>query len=114
MNTERVSDYEARTKQFKPEQLAAPNSNDVRRFLYEWFTHFEHAAAHLKRRLPSATRLALGFQAIGRLSRGTATTMAENVAGGGVIRRGGKLVRVPAGWRFRTIDFGATGYANPS
>src|SRR5262249_53164751 len=28
-----------------PEQgLAATNTNDIRRFLYEWFTHFEHAA----------------------------------------------------------------------
>src|SRR5437588_13069693 len=32
-------------------------------------------AAHLKRRLPSATSLALGFQALGRVSRGAATTM---------------------------------------
>ena len=30
-------------------------------------------AAHLKRRLPSARRLALGFQPVGRVSRGTAT-----------------------------------------
>ncbi len=34
-------------------------------------------AAHLKRRLPSATQLAIGFQALGRVSRGTATTMVE-------------------------------------
>src|SRR6266478_192854 len=32
-------------------------------------------AAHLKRRLPSATHLALGFLSAGRVSRGTATTM---------------------------------------
>jgi hypothetical protein len=47
MTTETVSlvDYEAQVNRFKPEQdLAATNSNDLRRFLYEWFTHFEHAA----------------------------------------------------------------------
>lgn len=37
--------YESQVKQFKPEHgLAATNSNDLRLFLYEWFTHFEHAA----------------------------------------------------------------------
>ena len=40
-----VADYEAAVKRFKPESdLAATNSNDLRRFVYEWFTHFEHAA----------------------------------------------------------------------
>jgi short subunit dehydrogenase-like uncharacterized protein len=63
-------------------------------------------AAHLKRRLPAATRLALGFQPLGGLSRGTATTMAENIHRGGAIRRGGVLTPVPAAWRTRTIDFG--------
>jgi short subunit dehydrogenase-like uncharacterized protein len=64
-------------------------------------------AAHLKRRLPTATRLTLGFQAIGKVSRGTATTMAENIGRGGLVRRGGKLVRVPEAWRTLRIDFGA-------
>src|SRR5262245_33656298 len=37
--------YESRVNQFKPERgLAATNSNDVRLFIYEWFTHFEHAS----------------------------------------------------------------------
>jgi short subunit dehydrogenase-like uncharacterized protein len=63
-------------------------------------------AAHLKRRLPTATALSLGFQAIGGFSRGTATTMVENLANGGMIRRGGVLTRVPSAWRTRTIDFG--------
>jgi short subunit dehydrogenase-like uncharacterized protein len=63
-------------------------------------------AAHLKRRLPTATKLALGFQMSGGLSRGTATTMAENVHKGGVVRRNGVLTPVPAAWRTRTIDFG--------
>lgn len=63
-------------------------------------------AAHLKRRLPTARRLTLGFQALGRLSRGTAITMAENFHRGGLVRRGGVLTRVPAAWKTRTIDFG--------
>lgn len=63
-------------------------------------------AAHLKRRLPAATRLALGFQSLSRVSRGTATTMAENLSGGGLVRRGGVLKRVPAASSTRTIDFG--------
>jgi hypothetical protein len=40
-----VVDYEALVRRFEPEQgLDATNSNDLRRFIYEWFTHFEHAA----------------------------------------------------------------------
>jgi short subunit dehydrogenase-like uncharacterized protein len=64
-------------------------------------------AAHLARRLPTATRLALGFQASGGLSRGTATTMIESAGQGGMVRRGGALVPVPAAWKTRRIDFGA-------
>ncbi|MBI4569332.1 MAG: saccharopine dehydrogenase NADP-binding domain-containing protein [Planctomycetes bacterium] len=63
-------------------------------------------AAHLKARLPTATRLALGFQAVGRMSRGTATTMVENLHRGGLVRRGGRLTPVPTAWRTRRIDFG--------
>ncbi len=63
-------------------------------------------AAHLHRRLPEATRLALGFHGIGRFSRGTATTIVENLHAGGVVRKGGVLTRVPAAWRTRDIDFG--------
>jgi short subunit dehydrogenase-like uncharacterized protein len=63
-------------------------------------------AAHLKRRLPSATHLALGFQSLGRLSRGTATTVIENLHRGGLIRARGQLRRVPAAWKVRGIDFG--------
>ena len=64
-------------------------------------------AAHLKRRLPSANRLALGFVGAGRVSRGTALTMAENIAAGGLIRENGVLRSVPAAWKSRVIDFGA-------
>jgi short subunit dehydrogenase-like uncharacterized protein len=63
-------------------------------------------AAHLKRRLPGATRLVLAFHSVGGLSRGTATTMIENLHRGGLIRRDGVLTPVPAGWKTRTVDFG--------
>lgn len=63
-------------------------------------------AAHLKRRLPTARRLALGFEGLGGVSRGTATTAIEGLGQGGLVRRGGALVPVPAAWKTRTIDFG--------
>ncbi len=63
-------------------------------------------ALHLKNRLPGAKNLALGFQAIGGLSRGTVTTMIENFHRGGLVRREGRLTGVPAGWKTRVIDFG--------
>jgi short subunit dehydrogenase-like uncharacterized protein len=63
-------------------------------------------AAHLKNRLPTATHLALGFASLGSVSRGTATTMAENIHRGGLVRREGVLTRVPAAWKMRVIDFG--------
>jgi short subunit dehydrogenase-like uncharacterized protein len=63
-------------------------------------------AAHLKRCLPSATRLALAFQVLGRVSRGTANTAVENLAGGGMVRRDGQLVAVPANYKSRTVDLG--------
>ncbi len=64
-------------------------------------------AAHLAQRLPSATQLALAFQGSGGLSRGTATTMIESGGEGGMVRRGGALVSVPAAWKTRLIDFGS-------
>jgi short subunit dehydrogenase-like uncharacterized protein len=63
-------------------------------------------AAHLKRRLPSATRLALAFRALGGVSRGTATTAVEGAHQGGAIRRAGKIVPVPPAHAARTVDFG--------
>ncbi|HVT38092.1 MAG TPA: saccharopine dehydrogenase NADP-binding domain-containing protein [Gemmatimonadaceae bacterium] len=63
-------------------------------------------AAHLHRRLPSATWLTLAFHGGTGLSRGTATTMIENVARGGAVRRAGKITPVPAAWRRRDINYG--------
>jgi short subunit dehydrogenase-like uncharacterized protein len=63
-------------------------------------------AAHLKRRLPSATHLALGLLALGNPSRGTATTVVEHVGDGGLVRQDGALTPVAAAHKSRTIDFG--------
>ncbi len=63
-------------------------------------------AAHLKARLPDATRLVLAFESSGGLSRGTATTMIENISRGGAIRRGGRITPVPAGWKTMRVDLG--------
>src|SRR5581483_4798724 len=63
-------------------------------------------AAHLHRRMPAATRLTLAFQPSSGPSRGTAATAAEHLHEGGLIRRGGELVRVPMADRIREFDFG--------
>jgi short subunit dehydrogenase-like uncharacterized protein len=63
-------------------------------------------AAHLKRRLPSASSLALGFLSLSHPSRGTAMTIVENLHRGGLVRRDGGLTKVPAAWKTREIDFG--------
>ena len=63
-------------------------------------------AAHLKERLPEASSLALGFQNLGRPSRGTSRTAVEGMNGRGQVLRDGLLCQVPAAWKTRTIDFG--------
>jgi short subunit dehydrogenase-like uncharacterized protein len=63
-------------------------------------------AAHLAGRLPGAVHLALAIRSRGGISRGTATTVAENFGAGGAIRRDGKITRVPAAYRSRWVDFG--------
>jgi short subunit dehydrogenase-like uncharacterized protein len=65
-------------------------------------------AAHLKRRLPSATRLSLAFSVKGPagLPPGTVKTGVEMVRYGILVRRDGKLVRAPREGRSREIDFG--------
>jgi short subunit dehydrogenase-like uncharacterized protein len=63
-------------------------------------------AAHLKRRLPSATHLALGFQALSGVSRGTAITTIEGMGKPNLVRRDGVLTEVPMGASSRTVDFG--------
>ncbi len=63
-------------------------------------------AAHLKRRLPSATRLTLAVQAVGHPSRGTVATAVGSLHRGGLVRRNGALVPVAAASRTRDVDFG--------
>jgi short subunit dehydrogenase-like uncharacterized protein len=63
-------------------------------------------AAHLKKRLPQATQLELAFAGANKISKGTALTMIENMHAGGLIRQQGKLVKVPAGYKTKRIQFG--------
>jgi len=64
-------------------------------------------AAHLKRRLPSATHFRLYLRGVGAgVSRGTARSAIENMHRQGLIRRDGKLVQVPPAWNVREQDFG--------
>ena len=63
-------------------------------------------AAHLKRRLPTATALELALTGVQGLSRGTARTSVEGAKYGGLVRRGGELRPEPLGARLRRVDFG--------
>ena len=63
-------------------------------------------ARALAEALPDATHLALGFETSAAISPGTAKTGVEGMAGGGKVRRDGRIVRVPMGLRTRRIDFG--------
>lgn len=80
-------------------------------------------AAHLKRALPTANRLLLGFEMTHRdrvagkkrepgsrkrvtLSRGTMKTVVENLHRGSLIRENGILTPVPVGHGFRQVDYG--------
>ncbi len=63
-------------------------------------------AARLVERLPDATTLALGFDADGGVSRGTARTVVRGLGEEIVVREDDRLVRLPIGIRTREIDFG--------
>ena len=64
-------------------------------------------AAHLKQRLPAATHLRLFVRGTGAgVSPGTVKSAIENMHRQGMIRRDGKLVRVPTAWNVREQDFG--------
>lgn len=64
-------------------------------------------AVYLKQQLPDATHLKLAFAMLGgKLSHGTATTMAENMGEGGAVRENGKITRKPLGHKGMWIDFG--------
>ena len=61
----------------------------------------------LSEALPGATSLALAFRGF-KSSAGTMKTMVENAPKGGLVRVGGKLVRVPAAWKTMEIPFPAS------
>lgn len=63
-------------------------------------------AAALAEALPDATELALGFDSRSGLSPGTAKTSVDGLAGGGRVRRNGRIVKVPLAADVRKIDFG--------
>ncbi len=65
-------------------------------------------AAHLKRRLPSASHLALAIGGMSGISRGTAVTAlgGTGYGSGGLVRAGGALQEVPLTFKTRTIDLG--------
>ncbi|MGA9573813.1 MAG: saccharopine dehydrogenase NADP-binding domain-containing protein [Lysobacterales bacterium] len=62
-------------------------------------------AAKLVNALPAATELSLAFEASGNMSPGTAKTSIEGLAGGGCVRKDGKLKWVPLAWKTREIRF---------
>lgn len=63
-------------------------------------------AAMLKARMPAAVRLRLAFKPIhGKLSPGTTKTVIEGIPRGGMIRRGGKLVKVGAAHKVIRVPF---------
>ncbi len=64
-------------------------------------------ALYLKEKLPDANSLEMALlQKGGKLSHGTAITVAENIAEGCAVRRHGKIVKILAGELTRVIDFG--------
>ncbi|HYH58653.1 MAG TPA: saccharopine dehydrogenase NADP-binding domain-containing protein [Thermoleophilaceae bacterium] len=64
-------------------------------------------AVHLKRRMPDAVRLELSFQAVGGVTRGTATNIFTALHKPGVQRRDGELVRALPAERGHELDLGA-------
>jgi short subunit dehydrogenase-like uncharacterized protein len=64
-------------------------------------------AAHMKRRLPSATHLRIFIRSVGGgISNGTARSSIENMQRAGRIRRDGKITSVPPAWQVLERDFG--------
>ena len=61
-------------------------------------------AALLAEALPGARSLVLAFRGF-KASAGTMRTMVEGLPNGGRARKDGRLVKVPAGWKTRTVAF---------
>lgn len=66
-------------------------------------------ALHLKRRLPSASRLRLAFQSVGPagLPPGTVNTLVELLPYGDRVRKDGRVVRPAERSKTREVDFGS-------
>ena len=62
-------------------------------------------AAYVASRLPSATKLVIAIQGVGKISRGTMLTSIQNIGNGGAVRRDGEIVRVPSAWKSRSFVF---------
>lgn len=62
-------------------------------------------AATLVKVLPAATSITLAFESGSDMSPGTAKTSIEGLAGGGCVRKDGKLKWVPLAWKTREIRF---------
>lgn len=62
-------------------------------------------ASALAEVLPGAVELELAFAGLDVVSGGTMRTAIEGLAKGGVVRRDGKLVKVPIGWRKVEVPF---------
>lgn len=61
--------------------------------------------AHVAGQVPDASRLDVGVQALGSASGGTAQSMLEIIAGGGLVRRGGQLATFRLGRGARILPF---------
>ena len=62
-------------------------------------------AARLAEALPGSRLLELAFAGGGGFSRGTLKTMVLGSPQGGAIRQGGRITRVPTGWKTQAIQF---------
>lgn len=64
-------------------------------------------AAKLHEAMPDANYLTLAFESTaGKLSPGTTKTSIEGIAIGGRVRRNGKIIDVPLGYKSRSVDLG--------
>ncbi|HLD53722.1 MAG TPA: saccharopine dehydrogenase NADP-binding domain-containing protein [Sediminibacterium sp.] len=63
-------------------------------------------AKFLHDQMPDTTHLKLAFASVGgKLSHGTATTMAEGMGEGGAVRENGKIIRKPLGHKGMWVNF---------
>jgi len=63
-------------------------------------------AAHVAARVPEPQTLRIAIDALGTPTRGTAKTSVEMLGAGCLVRRAGRIVKLPAGSLQRDFDFG--------